>query len=80
MKIITTKLPGVVVFEPKKYGDKRGFFLETYRADVLQDAGVNIQFVQDILNVLVEEIEDPEIVSRIAARFQGIIQHADANK
>ena len=37
MKIITTNLPGVIVFEPKKFGDKRGFFLETFRADVLQD-------------------------------------------
>ena len=41
---------------------------------------INIQFVQDILNVLVEEIQDPELISRIASRFQGIIQHADANK
>ena len=47
MKIITTNLPGVIVFEPKKFGDKRGFFLETFRADVLQDAGINTQFVQD---------------------------------
>ncbi len=47
MKIITTNLPGVIVFEPKLFGDKRGFFLETFRADVLQDAGINAQFVQD---------------------------------
>lgn len=47
MKIITTNLPGVIVFEPKVFGDKRGFFLETFRADVLQDAGINAQFVQD---------------------------------
>ena len=37
---------------------------------------INVQFVQDILNVLVEEIADPEIVSRIAVRFQGVIQQA----
>jgi len=47
MKIISTNLPGVIVFEPKKFGDKRGFFLETFRADVLSDAGINEQFVQD---------------------------------
>lgn len=47
MKIINTNLPGVIVFEPKKFGDTRGFFLETFRADVLQDAGINTQFVQD---------------------------------
>ena len=47
MKIISTNLPGVIVFEPKKFGDKRGFFIETFRADVLHDAGINEQFVQD---------------------------------
>ena len=47
MKIITTNLPGVIVFEPKVFGDKRGFFLETFREDVLKDSGINAQFVQD---------------------------------
>ena len=41
---------------------------------------INIQFVQDILNVLVEEIEDPELISKIASRFQGIIQQAATKK
>jgi len=47
MKIIETHLPGVIVFEPKVFGDKRGFFLETYREDVLQQAGLDVTFVQD---------------------------------
>lgn len=47
MKIINTHLPGVVVIEPKLFGDKRGFFLETYREDVLQEAGITASFVQD---------------------------------
>ena len=47
MKIIETHLPGVIVIEPKVFGDKRGFFLETYRQDVLQQAGINVTFVQD---------------------------------
>lgn len=47
MKIVKTKLPGVIVFEPKIFGDKRGFFLETFRNDVLLDAGIDTQFVQD---------------------------------
>lgn len=47
MKIIETHLPGVVVIEPKLFGDKRGFFLETYREDALQQAGINVRFVQD---------------------------------
>ena len=47
MKIIKTHLPGVIVIEPKLFGDKRGFFLETYREDVLKNAGLNVSFVQD---------------------------------
>ena len=47
MKIIETHLPGVIVIEPKIFGDKRGFFLETFRQDVLQQAGINVTFVQD---------------------------------
>ncbi|OUR61399.1 dTDP-4-dehydrorhamnose 3,5-epimerase [Colwellia sp. 39_35_sub15_T18] len=47
MKIIETNLPGVIVFEPRKFGDARGFFLETARADTLKEAGIEAMFVQD---------------------------------
>ena len=47
MNIITTNLPGVIVINPKVYVDKRGFFLETFREDVLLQAGINAHFVQD---------------------------------
>ena len=47
MNIIETHLPGVVVIEPKLFGDKRGFFLETFRADIMRDAGITANFVQD---------------------------------
>ena len=38
MDIIQTALPGVVILKPKVFGDKRGFFMETFRA---------AQFAQD---------------------------------
>jgi len=47
MKVIETNLPGVVVLEPKLFGDKRGFFLETYREDIMQKSGIDAKFVQD---------------------------------
>ena len=47
MNIITTNLPAVIVIETKVYVDKRGFFLETFREDVLLQAGINAHFVQD---------------------------------
>jgi len=47
MNIIQTALPGVVVIEPKAFGDARGFFVETFREEALVAAGVNVRFVQD---------------------------------
>lgn len=46
-RFVETKLPGVIVVEPKVHGDDRGFFLETYRADVYREGGIRETFVQD---------------------------------
>lgn len=47
MKIIQTHIPDLIVFEPKVFGDERGFFLETYRQDTFEEAGIKEPFVQD---------------------------------
>lgn len=47
MKVIKTKLPGVVIIEPAVYGDERGFFLESYQKERYQEAGIPLEFVQD---------------------------------
>jgi len=47
MKVIATGLPDVLVFEPKLFGDHRGYFMETWRADVFAAAGLTAPFVQD---------------------------------
>lgn len=47
MKVIPTKLPGVVIIEPEVFGDGRGFFLETYQRARYADAGIPARFVQD---------------------------------
>jgi dTDP-4-dehydrorhamnose 3,5-epimerase len=47
MKVSETALPGVLLLEPKVYGDSRGFFLETYRRTHYQEAGIQRDFVQD---------------------------------
>lgn len=46
MKVVRTDLPGVLIFEPRVFGDHRGFFVETWRADVYRDAGLP-DLVQD---------------------------------
>lgn len=47
MKIIETAIPGVLIIEPKVFGDERGFFVETFRGSVLAEGGVVGPFVQD---------------------------------
>ena len=47
MEIIPTSLPGVLIVKPRVFSDSRGFFLETYRENVLAEAGIQERFVQD---------------------------------
>ena len=50
MNVVETGLPGVLVFEPKVFGDERGFFMETWHADRYEEAGLPARFVQDNLS------------------------------
>lgn len=47
LHIIETSLPGVLMIKPRVFEDPRGFFMETYRQNVLADAGIRETFVQD---------------------------------
>ena len=47
MKIIETSLPGVLLLEPKVFGDSRGFFLESFHQERYEQAGISLPFVQD---------------------------------
>lgn len=47
MKIMTTDLPDVLVLEPVRHGDSRGFFSESWNAERMAEAGLDIAFVQD---------------------------------
>lgn len=48
MKTIETSLPGVLILEPKVFGDERGFFMESWNAHQFrQDTGIDTEFVQD---------------------------------
>ena len=43
----TTELEGVLIITPAVHGDERGFFLESYRRDAYEAAGMPLEFVQD---------------------------------
>lgn len=47
MNVIETVLPGVLIVEPKVFGDQRGFFLETFQVERYREAGIALPFVQD---------------------------------
>lgn len=47
MQSIATRLDGLVLLTPKVHGDERGFFIETFRADVAREHGIPTEFVQD---------------------------------
>ncbi len=47
MQVLETTLPGVLVLQPRVFADPRGFFMETYRENVLAAAGISERFVQD---------------------------------
>jgi dTDP-4-dehydrorhamnose 3,5-epimerase len=47
MIVEETALAGVKIIAPKKHGDHRGFFSETYNRKTLAAAGVDLEFVQD---------------------------------
>ena len=49
MKVISTALPDIRVYEPKRFGDVRGYFTEWYNSRTFADAGLDCQFVQDNL-------------------------------
>lgn len=48
MNVLQTDLAGILVIEPKVFGDERGFFFESYNRRVfLEDTGMDVEFVQD---------------------------------
>lgn len=47
MNVIETELPGVLLLEPRVFGDDRGFFYESWNAEVFAKAGLDLTFVQD---------------------------------
>lgn len=68
MEFIPTRIPDVVLIKPRRFGDSRGWFMETWQAEKFHDAGINARFVQDnhsrsehgILRGLHYQIQQPQ--------------------
>ena len=48
MNVVKTEIPGLLILEPRVFGDARGFFMESFNARAFQEAtGLDVDFVQD---------------------------------
>ncbi|WP_353931210.1 dTDP-4-dehydrorhamnose 3,5-epimerase [Okeanomitos corallinicola TIOX110] len=48
MQVVKTKIPDVLIIEPKVFGDERGFFYESFNAkSFLENTEISLSFVQD---------------------------------
>jgi dTDP-4-dehydrorhamnose 3,5-epimerase len=74
---IPTDLPGVVILEPRVFGDPRGYFFETYNQARYREAGVAETFVQDNLSFSAHGVlrglhfQNPHAQAKLVSVLQG---------
>lgn len=47
MEIESTDFNGLLILKPRIFGDQRGYFMESFNRNTFNDAGINVDFVQD---------------------------------
>jgi len=47
VKFVPADIPGIVIIEPKLFGDSRGFFMESWNKREFEKGGISASFVQD---------------------------------
>ena len=47
IKVTKAPIEGLYIIEPSVHGDERGYFMETYNKRDMEEAGLNLNFVQD---------------------------------
>ena len=47
IKVTRCPIDGLYIIEPAVHGDSRGYFMETYNQRDMEEAGLNMKFVQD---------------------------------
>jgi len=77
MNVIETPLAGLLIIEPKVFGDDRGFFLETYEKKRYSEAGIPDEFVQDNLSYSQQGVlrglhfQNPDSQGKLVSVLQG---------
>lgn len=47
MEVIKTKIEGLLIINPRVFGDVRGYFFESYNNSVFKEHGIDVEFIQD---------------------------------
>jgi len=77
MNVLKCDIAGLVVLEPKVYGDERGFFLESWNRRRYAEAGIDADFVQDNLSMSRQGIlrglhfQNPQPQAKLMQVLQG---------
>ncbi|MEW6698642.1 MAG: dTDP-4-dehydrorhamnose 3,5-epimerase [Bacillota bacterium] len=77
MKLMETRLPGVVIIEPRVFNDSRGFFMEIWQQERYQQAGISAGFVQDNLSFSTKGVlrglhfQNPNTQGKLVCVLQG---------
>ena len=79
MRTIEASLPGVIVFEPRRFGDARGFFVEMFQAERYAAAGVPGPFIQDNLSRSTRDVlrglhlQNPHSQGKLVSVLRGAV-------
>jgi len=79
MKVLPTELDGVLIIEPRVFGDQRGYFMESFQRQRYGDAGVGTEFVQDNISFSVRNtlrglhFQHPNAQAKLVQVLQGEI-------
>jgi dTDP-4-dehydrorhamnose 3,5-epimerase len=77
MNVVETELPGVLIIEPKVFGDGRGFFMESWNGRRYEEAGLPDRFVQDNLSYSAHGVlrglhfQNPDPQGKLVSVLQG---------
>jgi len=77
VQVEATNLPGVLLITPDVYGDRRGYFMETFQLARYRQSGVEVNFVQDNLSFSVRgtlrglHFQNPRGQAKLVQVFQG---------
>lgn len=79
MKVQTFDIPGLLLIEPRRFGDERGWFAEVWQKARYEEAGITVTFVQDNLARSAKGIlrglhaQEPHAQGKLVQVFDGAV-------